>query len=72
MYLQAPVEDAYHYFLSCPLFNDIRVELLDNLNSMGFEINIIKILTGDPSKSSKADCIAMLIIQDYIFKTERF
>ena len=67
-----PVEDAYHFLFSCPLFNDLRTELSHNLRSIAFEMDITKVLVGDPTKSPKTNCIAMLLIQDYILKTEKF
>ena len=42
----APIEDAYHFFFVCPLYDDIRVDLINSVSSVTI-CNLTKLLFGD-------------------------
>ena len=41
----APIEDAYHFFFSCPLYNDLRNDLFEKLTALGFNISLDHLIT---------------------------
>lgn len=68
----ADKEDAHHYFLECPLYNDLRTDLFRNLNSIGIDISLQIILTGDETKDRLTNNIVMSYVQEFINNTDRF
>ena len=65
-------ETAEHYFMDCPLYNDLRVNLQEQLANLNIEWNINNLLCGDPSKSILTNKLATSFIQSYISSTDRF
>ena len=65
-------EHAHHFFLECPFYNDIRENLIENLNELNFNITLNNLLYGDRSLNNEINVTAMLFIQDYILDTRRF
>ena len=65
-------ENAHHFFLVCPLYVDIRENLIENLNDLNFTVTLQNLLFGDPSLRDEKNVTAMLFIQDYILDSRRF
>ena len=65
-------ENNKHYLLDCPLFNNERAILLDNLEGIAFKPTVSNLLYGNESYSVKCNVEAFGYIQDYIRLTKRF
>ena len=68
----AQFEDAEHYFLQCPLYNDLRTDLTRNLNSIHVELVLKTILDGNSARDKLTNIIIVSYVQDYINNTDRF
>ena len=68
----AQFEDAAHYFLHCPLYNDLRIDLIRNLNSIRVDVSLKTILEGDMTKDKLTNVVIISYVQDYIKNTDRF
>ena len=65
-------ENNKHFLLDCPLFNNERVVLLNNLARIAFKPTVSNLLYGNESLSVKCNIEAFGYIQDFICSTKRF
>ena len=65
------IESVHHFFLTCPLYNDIRTVMLDDIRPMA--IPTVKLfLFGNPSLDSETNGNIFASVQRYIVSTNRF
>ena len=65
------VENAYHFFLTCPQYYDQRINMLDSLAFLP-EITLKILLFGDQSLCLENNLSIFSVVQKYIEKSKRF
>ena len=65
------IENAWHFFFACPLFNDLRVTLFDALSQFCIPTLDI-ILYGDLQLSLESNESIFLAVHQFISQTKRF
>ena len=65
------IEDAHHYFFSCPNYTEQRRLLMNKISSI-CEPSLSNILFGDPHMSDVLSLELALSVQQYIVSTKRF
>ena len=65
------VEDANHFFLTCPNYVNIRLDLF-NVVSIFTEVKLTTLLEGDPILTEEQNKIIFDAVQTYIIASERF
>ena len=66
-----PLEDAKHFFLSCPLYATERVKLVNTI-SVVTKCTIHTILNGDKNLSFETNCEIFCAVHEFIERSERF
>ena len=61
-----------HYFLQCPLYSNLRINLSEQLIGLNFEVNMASLLFGDDNLSQANNIAATYKIHDCIKDTNRF
>ena len=64
-------ENSYHYFMECPTYHTLRVDMLSKLRSY-YPVNIDMLLSGKPELSNAENEDIFLIVQTFIRKSNRF
>mgnify|MGYP001606106713 FL=1 len=67
----APLEDAKHYFLQCPLFADIRQQLMIDLQGT-MPITIKNLLFGNSNYEYDVNKSVFAAVHTFIVKSKRF
>ena len=65
------VEDSYHYFFTCPLYNVERIKLFHNVQQL-CNINLDTLLFGDSSLCEDINSEIFKNVEIFILETERF
>jgi len=66
-----PIENMIHCFFECPLYNNIRQELFNNVSKYG-EIDIDLLLKGSPFLTDVQNQEIFVLVHQYINKSNRF
>ena len=67
----ADIEDAQHFFLYCPNYNDIRVALLGSFPNPN-DVNIDTILYGNRDLTNEANKAVFHAVHRFIMDSDRF
>ena len=65
-------ENAEHFFIYCPLYRDIRLDMSYIFNRHASTFNVGLILYGDNSLSNEVNEILFKAVHSYILKSKRF
>jgi len=65
-------ENNKHFLLDCPLYNNEHIQMIADLNLLGFEPLLNNLLYGNATYSEKTNQNAFLVIQQFIQATKRF
>ena len=66
-----PIEDANHFFLSCPLYNDIRQELFTDILKFT-QVNLKNILYGDDTQDLQTNKMIFDAVHKFMISSQRF
>jgi hypothetical protein len=67
----APIENARHYFLKCPLFHNARINLIQDITKLT-TCNFNHILYGDTSLTLEQNKLLFGAVHRFIVETQRF
>ena len=67
-----PCENSFHYFCECPLFNDERRTLLQNLNAIDVDFDLEVLLFGNTQLSVEINICIFRQVHHYIKSSNRF
>lgn len=71
MYLQLGIEDCFHYFFQCPLYNVEREKLFVNARRL-CNVSLQSLLNGDESLTLEDNLFLFEHVECLIYETERF
>ena len=66
-----PVEDAYHFFFHCPLYDDIRVDLMTSVSSVTV-CNLSNLLFGDDALGLNENMVIFDAVHLFLNQSRRF
>lgn len=68
------IETNSHFLLFCPLYRNLRRDLIDSVTqlSTGITVNEQLLLYGSNELTDKQNCDLFLLVQNFIIKTKRF
>ena len=66
------VETNTHFLLSCPIYINLRHELLDSISVLPVQVNTKTLLFGSTVLSDEQNSILFSLVQKYIIKSKRF
>ncbi len=66
------VETNSHFLLSCPLYTNLRQELLDSVSVLPVQVNTKTLLFGSTVLSDEQNSLLFSLVQKYIIKSKRF
>ena len=67
----SPVENAYHFFLECPIFNAARNALTISMQGLA-DMTIPNLLYGNPGLSLDENRQVFHAVHEFILNTKRF
>ena len=65
------IEDTYHFFFKCPLYQHLRYELVNTVSAL-CELNLNILLFGDNSLSLETNTHIFKTVQTFIVRSKRF
>jgi hypothetical protein len=66
------IESVDHFFLTCNIYTEHRIQLIRGMRNLGFEIDIENILFGNASFEHDKKSKLFLLVQKYILNSKRF